>query len=444
LADRWDLDPILVRGGFVALSLFGGLGVVAYGLGWLLLPQRDGRIHLQQAIRGDITAGFVGALLLSLAAIGGGGSDGPWHDGFWFGWFFPGGLLLSAAVVFGIWWLARNSQRGEGNTHPSPTVHAGAPSSAAASTAVAPAPSHTFSSAPSTSAPSAAAPAWGTVDPEQLTKASKARKAALRPPKRVTRLTLGLALLTGAGVAAIGSASDWSRPTGVIASASALLVMAAGIIVCGLMGRRARGLAGLSVILAACTLTGAGVHDAGVRSGQHLAVVGSTDWRPSSAEDASKQFNLGLGDARLSLTDPAIVTTGSAEQPVRVRVRVGAGQLVVVVPDNVSTRLDVQIGAGELIYPDGSVHKINNGRDFDNNDRRARDFDNRRSITTGGSGTPRIVVDIQQGAGQIEIRTASGVAVGRSDSFLPATPTASVSPAPSAPTASVPAPSATK
>src|SRR4051794_31345650 len=52
LSRRWDIDPIFVRGVFVALGIFGGIGVALYGLAWLLLPQEDGRIHLQQAFRG--------------------------------------------------------------------------------------------------------------------------------------------------------------------------------------------------------------------------------------------------------------------------------------------------------------------------------------------------------------------------------------------------------
>ncbi|HEY6797954.1 MAG TPA: PspC domain-containing protein [Kineosporiaceae bacterium] len=67
LARRYRLDPVLVRIAAVALTVFGGLGILLYGLGWLFLPHRDGRIHAQQVLAGTVTVGFVGALLTTLA-----------------------------------------------------------------------------------------------------------------------------------------------------------------------------------------------------------------------------------------------------------------------------------------------------------------------------------------------------------------------------------------
>lgn len=71
LARRWDLDPIVVRVAFILLTFLGGLGISLYGLGWLFLPHPDGRIHAQQLLAGRITAGFVGALLATLAVTNG-------------------------------------------------------------------------------------------------------------------------------------------------------------------------------------------------------------------------------------------------------------------------------------------------------------------------------------------------------------------------------------
>jgi phage shock protein PspC (stress-responsive transcriptional regulator) len=71
LAHRWDVDPIVVRVGFIVLTFVGGLGASLYGLGWLFLPHPDGRIHAQRLLTGRITAGFVGALLATLAVTDG-------------------------------------------------------------------------------------------------------------------------------------------------------------------------------------------------------------------------------------------------------------------------------------------------------------------------------------------------------------------------------------
>jgi phage shock protein PspC (stress-responsive transcriptional regulator) len=41
LADYFDIDPTLVRVGFVVLSFLGGLAVPLYLAGWLLIPEVD-------------------------------------------------------------------------------------------------------------------------------------------------------------------------------------------------------------------------------------------------------------------------------------------------------------------------------------------------------------------------------------------------------------------
>jgi phage shock protein C len=41
LADYFDVDPTIVRIGFVALALLGGLAVPLYLAGWLLIPDED-------------------------------------------------------------------------------------------------------------------------------------------------------------------------------------------------------------------------------------------------------------------------------------------------------------------------------------------------------------------------------------------------------------------
>lgn len=69
IAHRFGLDPALVRVLFVLLAFIGG-GVIVYGLGWLFLPeQRDGRIPVQEAMRGSFPSAFWLGLLVVLVAI---------------------------------------------------------------------------------------------------------------------------------------------------------------------------------------------------------------------------------------------------------------------------------------------------------------------------------------------------------------------------------------
>ena len=43
LADYFDIDPTLVRIGFVVLTFLGGLAVPLYLAGWLMIPEEGSR-----------------------------------------------------------------------------------------------------------------------------------------------------------------------------------------------------------------------------------------------------------------------------------------------------------------------------------------------------------------------------------------------------------------
>jgi len=448
LSRRWNIDVILIRGGFVALSIFGGLGLVAYGLAWMLLPQQDGRIHLQQAIRGDFSAGFVGAALVCLAAIGGSGGPGLWHHGLWFSWGFPAGLVLGVGLIVVLWWSAGHGwvSTGLSSSAGSRTADATGPGSPAAGFSARPgSPASTGSyAAPayggsSTGTPVYGSPAYGTAAPAGWTAApapSRSPRALSRerstPSPRIVRLTLGIAVLVAAVTLIVGRHHDWSTPTGVVAAALALVVIASGVIASGLTGRRAPGLISLGIILALGSLAGAGAHNVGVHSGQNVSVVGSRDWHPSTADRSGTEFNLGVGEASLWLTDPAILTNATLAKPLRVAARVGAGHLTVIVPDGVATRLEIQLGAGEITDPNGTTTQVEGKRN------RGAQVEN---LSTGPSTRPRLIVEIQQGVGRLEIKTASQ-SLGPATA-TPASPTPTATGSSPAPT-SAPTPTATK
>ncbi|MGP9781347.1 PspC domain-containing protein [Glutamicibacter sp. AOP12-B1-11] len=67
IAQRFNIDVVLVRGVFVALSLLGGTGFLVYGLAWGLLPGPKGTIPLERAVHGkDWTSALTGALVFLL------------------------------------------------------------------------------------------------------------------------------------------------------------------------------------------------------------------------------------------------------------------------------------------------------------------------------------------------------------------------------------------
>ncbi|BBE23679.1 hypothetical protein MN0502_25620 [Arthrobacter sp. MN05-02] len=109
IARRTGLDLALVRGLIVILSVFGGIGVLLYGLAWALLPEPDGRIHVEQAGRGSWTSGLTGAAALvaiglwrpNLPFLGDGGGGGLLWTLFWIG-----------AVVLFVYWIVNRSGGG--------------------------------------------------------------------------------------------------------------------------------------------------------------------------------------------------------------------------------------------------------------------------------------------------------------------------------------------
>ncbi|WP_181035040.1 PspC domain-containing protein [Arthrobacter sp. B0490] len=110
VARRTGLDLALVRGIIVVLAVFGGIGVLLYGLAWALLPEPDGRIHLEQAGRGSWTTGLTGAV--ALVTVGLWGPNVPFHGG---GGFFWTVFWIGAVVLFVYWIVNRSS---DGRTRP--------------------------------------------------------------------------------------------------------------------------------------------------------------------------------------------------------------------------------------------------------------------------------------------------------------------------------------
>src|SRR5690606_1572930 len=95
IAHRFGVDPLLVRGLFVLVTLFGGIGLVVYGLAWALLPEAsDGRIHLEQAVRGHVDVALAGAAVTLIVGL-----SRPvfWWTSSW--WAVPWGVVVAAAIA---------------------------------------------------------------------------------------------------------------------------------------------------------------------------------------------------------------------------------------------------------------------------------------------------------------------------------------------------------
>ncbi|WP_166979989.1 PspC domain-containing protein [Paramicrobacterium fandaimingii] len=127
VAERTGLDPMLVRGIAIVVALLGGPIFLAYAVGWALLPDTTGRIHIQRMLQGIFDPALIAiGVLLVLTFIP--FSQGLWWQGTPGWWGMPNWLegMLRAGwmivLVAGIIWLIvaisrKASQRGPHHPH---------------------------------------------------------------------------------------------------------------------------------------------------------------------------------------------------------------------------------------------------------------------------------------------------------------------------------------
>ena len=105
LAHRFGVDPVLIRAAAVVLAFLGGIGLTAYVLLWLVLPDQRGDILAERGVRqGD--AGPIALLVLAAFLVLG----GLFSIGNGNGWFAPLWLIPVAVVA---WFVL--SRRGGGS-----------------------------------------------------------------------------------------------------------------------------------------------------------------------------------------------------------------------------------------------------------------------------------------------------------------------------------------
>lgn len=382
LADRFHIDPLLARG-IVGVTMLMGFGFVLYGLAWALLPeQSDGRIHLEETIRGNFDLALVGAIILVVVGL----SAGDW----WFSWgpFGSGwlaALAWAAALVAGIVIVA-NAVRQNKDRRPSapawqpPSQEGPAPMSST-SPAGAPAPSGAPVPPPPAAAPrppygghpGTSAPAWsGTpagpppargwnppppTPPLPPTPPVPPAPRPQRPPRRgpgaaLTGIVVAVILLGLAGLLALDRAGVYEGPIGPYVVGGGVVLVGLAIIVSGLRGRTAGGLTALAiigmVIAGPAVVFGDGDSWRGDRD-----PFKSVDVAVTSRAAAEAGFSFGVGEARVDLTRVPLT-----DETLYVPISGGLGDVTVIVPEGAAVSADVTSGAGNVEWDvDGSTQR---------------------------------------------------------------------------------------
>jgi len=119
IAVRLGVDPLIVRGVIVVVAVLGGPAFLLYAAAWLLLPDQNDKIHLEEVFKGRLDspiAGIGALILLSMLPV----TQGFWFAGsaFWGEpfWGASAGRALWTIVLLGltVWfvvWVARRSGR---------------------------------------------------------------------------------------------------------------------------------------------------------------------------------------------------------------------------------------------------------------------------------------------------------------------------------------------
>ena len=69
VAARLRIDPLIVRGIFVVVALFGFPALLVYAIAWALLPDADGRIHLRELVHGRYDAAMTGVFIMAIVGF---------------------------------------------------------------------------------------------------------------------------------------------------------------------------------------------------------------------------------------------------------------------------------------------------------------------------------------------------------------------------------------
>jgi phage shock protein PspC (stress-responsive transcriptional regulator) len=337
LGDFLNVDPLLIRIGFVGLMVFGGLGLILYVGAWLLLPDetREDSIAEQLLERVGLTPSRIGSALLlligGLLLLGGVSSGVP----------LPGFASTVAAafviIVAGVA-LLRQGER-----------HAAVTASPAAERV--------------TRAP--AAPASVAVP------AAPVRRRVKRPPSPLGWYVLG-AIFAAIGLLALatnllGVDVDPGQFFGV-----ALAALGIGLVI-GTWWGRARLLILLGVLLLPFAVTASFV-TAPIAGG-----VGDHWFEPTSPAEVRDEYRLVGGRIILDLTD--LEATG---EPIVISASVAIGRLVVHLPADASFEIDAGVGGGDLLVL--GTRQVGSGL----SDRYVQEGDG-----------PRFVLDLETGIGAI-------------------------------------------
>ncbi len=421
LGRAFGIDPVLIRVGFVVLTVLGGVGGLLYVLGWLLLPADGDEVSAAESLLGRGRSSTPPILAVGLAVVAAFSLASMFSWGLQF-WPLVIGTIIVIAVVrkrregcsghdangnragsddftarmtttAQSWgeqaeqWVARqpwSGTPGTGGAAPSPFDkpafwEEGKGTGGVSLSKDTPAPAGTAPEEPVAPQPPAWDPlgvapfAWDLPEPAPAPAAPTPRRRSV-----IGRVTMGAVLLVG-GLATAGIFAGWWHLTWAGVAATALAVVALGLLIGSLRGR-GQSLIGPGIFLSVLTL---GLTVTGIDG---TTGYGQQTWAPTTVAAAEQApFELNGGQGTLDLTR----LTVPAGQTADVEVEVRAGEAVVTVPSDVTVNATCTANAGQLdclgVQTDGLNQEVTSTQD-------------------GSSDQGTINLTVHVGAGHAEVR----------------------------------------
>jgi phage shock protein PspC (stress-responsive transcriptional regulator) len=350
VSERLGLSAGAVRLIWFISAFFGGLGVLLYIAGWLLIPEEDQEQSIAEEVTGRVgdLSTWIGIGLIAVAAVSIISAVG-WvrSDLVWAVALLAVGVLLYRGNL-GTWSGGPVGPSGDGDEE------------GTARSLV------------------EAEPAAGTdagVDQTATDAPAEARRA-VRPRRErsiLGRLTVGTVFIV-LGTMLVLDTSDVIRPSFNHYVAVAVAVIGLGLVVGSVVGR-SRGLIVLGILLLPLLLAST-VVTAAFDGGW-----GDPVYRPVTLDEIDARYNLSGGDLELDLR--RVDLSGSE---VSIEADVGFGRLLVLIPDGAGYDITAHVGFGDI--------------DFEGSHEGGIDVDQR--FIRDGVGTFELDLDV--GFGQIEIR----------------------------------------
>jgi phage shock protein PspC (stress-responsive transcriptional regulator) len=320
LGRHLDIDPTILRVAFVVLAFFGGAGLLLYVALWLFVPE-DGKDEAIVATSPSTRTAvlIVTAVVAALLLVG---------DS-WGGLGFPWPLAVIALVLF---LVLMNRDKPVSTTYPPPQpgpepgLQPGAPQAAEPGTDVAPEDTTVY-----------AAPYSGTLPPTPSPYPVQ-QPPAPRPPRGPKLFWFTVALLA----VALGSLGLYDVTQGGVADAAypaLALAVIGGMLVVGAWFGRPGGLIALGVV-ATIALLATSVAE------PRFAGERMTTETPTRAMQVEDRYFVPAGSVRLDLSNIRDVERLDGRT---VEVEANAGELVVILPENLDVEIDADVAvAGEV------------------------------------------------------------------------------------------------